>query len=117
MLLEQGGMDNFEIVEKLNNLSPASSIVSGRKVLTQDNVATALVASSTPCKWIEIQVLRSNVADIAFGGSNVSVVLGSETGIVFISGGGQSNMIKIDDVSKIYIVGTTGDGVSFNYFN
>jgi len=112
-----GMSDTDDLQIFYEDLAENISIQSDRKVLTQTNIAEPLSTVSVPCKKVEVSVLAGNTGNIAVGGTDVVVAAGSEKGMVLIAGGYQTYIIEIDDLSKVYIIGTAGDGVSYNYFN
>lgn len=103
------------LVNGVVTTTPASTITGGRKVVAVTGTAIKLVANSTTCVKVVVQALSTNSGDIAVGGSDVVLTAGSEAGIILPQQ--NSISIDIDDVSKIYINGAAGDGVSFIYFS
>lgn len=87
-----------------------SSIGVGSKTIALTGVAVQLVAVSTPCVKVFMTAIDTNADKIYWGGSSVSSANGD-----YIFPAGKIAPIEIDDVSKIYINGTAGDGVKFTY--
>ena len=105
---------DYLLVSGAVSTTPASSIVSGRKVVAVTNTAVRLVAATTTCTRVVIQALRNNTGDIVIGDASAVLTVGSESGIVLPVY--NSISIDIDDVYKLYINGAANDGVSFLYF-
>ena len=75
---------------------------------TQAGVATAIVASSTPVKnGIIIQALSTNLSSLYVGGTGVTTITGFELQA------GQATSMAINDISVLYIIGTSGDGICY----
>lgn len=71
---------------------------------------TQLIYVTTPCSAVIATAKSSNLGDIWIGGEDVEEELGNP---LYVRG---SNVrIEIDDVSKVYIIGNIGDGVTFMY--
>lgn len=119
------GWDSAEGVFKVANLhwnaanlawekvSRASGLQDGRKVVAVTN--TAIVIGSGACLTVWITALTNNSGDdvVVIGGSGVVHILASRTGRVLYPGDGM--VIEIDNLSRIYLNGVAGDGVSFSY--
>lgn len=90
-----------------------TTMVSGRKTISVTGTAVALAASTT-CKRIIITALVGNSAQLYVGDSSVEDTSGSETGTALLPL--NSMDIPIDNLSKVYINGTSGDGVSYTYY-
>ena len=92
------------------------SITSDRKSVTSAGTAEKLVASSTPCQYVEVSADLGNTNPVVVGGSDVVAASDSQKGIVLIPGNDPWR-IDIDDVSKLYVdAQTNGDSVTFNYY-
>ncbi len=99
-------------VVKIGSSSPAtaSSIGVGNKTIASTGVAVPLVAVSTPRVKVFLITEQTNTGKIYWGGSSVSSTDGA-----YLFPATALPPIEIDDVSKIYINGTAGDGVKFTY--
>ena len=92
--------------------APATSRKGGKKVVTNQGTAVALVASSTPCISVIVKALHTNAGEVYVGDNTV----GSATGYPlqkdeFIS-------FSCDNVNGVYIDRNAGtQGVSFLYVN
>ena len=92
--------------------APATTRKGGKKVVTNQGTAVALVASSTPCISVIVKALHTNAGEIYVGDNTV----GSATGYLlqkdeFIS-------FSCDNVNGVYIDRNAGtQGVSFLYVN
>jgi len=93
---------------------PPSELIDGRKTVSATNTAVQLVAISTPCKRVDMRAISSNTDYVVVGGAGVVYTLASRTG--FPLSADDSYHIEIDDVSKIYINGLAGEGVTFTYY-
>lgn len=91
----------------------ATSMTEGRKVVAVTN--TAVVLGSGACKTIFINALTTNSNVVVVGGAGVIFTEATRTGKILYPGDGIT--VSINDLSKIYINGTAGDGVSFSYVN
>jgi len=92
-----------------------TSISQGAKTVTTAGTAEAIVASSTPAKFILVTANSGNTGVVAIGGS----------GILAASNGGklkaeQTVMLPVPDwdLQNMYLdVSTNGDGITFTYWN
>lgn len=90
----------------------------GTKILNEDStsavvvvgIATPLAYVSIPCKYVVASAKSTNYGTVWISGSDVEVGLG----IPLIVGEDNVNL-PISDVSKVYIIGYSGDGVTFVY--
>lgn len=88
----------------------------GTKILTESS-ATVVVGSATPlmyvstsCQYVVLAARSTNVTTVWVSGPDVEVGLGIPLLV------GEDNVhLPIDDVSKVYIIGNVGDGVTFVY--
>mgnify|MGYP001600424736 CR=1 FL=1 len=97
---------------------PYSTITSGKKIITTAGTAATFVASSTPCKKVDIQAYLLNAGNVAIGGSTIDASATLDTGNGIILEPGDSYTIYTDDVVDLYLdILINGDGVRFNYFN
>lgn len=97
------------------DVQAASEITSGQKTGTA-GVAVALVAASTPCKfvWVGARVDSNgnvqNTKPVFVGGQDGQVIPVMPNGV-------EGLVIQIDDAAKLYIKpGVTGQGVSYAVF-
>ncbi len=72
--------------------------------------ATPLIRVATACQYVVVAAQSTNTGTIWISGSDVAV----GTGIPLYANG-DSILIPIDDVSKVYILGLGGEGVTFFY--
>ncbi len=93
----------------------ASTITSGQKTGTA-GVAVALVATSTPCKfvWVGARVDADgnvqNTKPVFVGGADAQVIPVMPNGV-------EGLVVQIDDAAKLHIKpGVTGQGVSYAVF-
>lgn len=84
---------------------PASGLTSG--VITLNGSAQRITTNSTPCKYVYLHNHTGN-AVIYWGGSTVTT---NHPAILADDG----RAIEIDDVSKLYFVGTNGQYVGYAY--
>jgi hypothetical protein len=92
-----------------------TGIVSGRKVVVTAGTRERLVASSTPCKKVDIVAEVDNTGTIVVGGSGCIATLATREGIPLSAG--QPYSLEIDDANDIYLDSTvSGDGVTFVYY-
>jgi len=89
----------------------ATTVASGRKVVAITN--TAIVIGSAACKTIFITALATNTNPIVWGDSGVVYTEAIRQGASLYPN--DKVTISIDNLSKIYINGAAGDGVSFTY--
>jgi hypothetical protein len=88
----------------------ATTLTELRKTSSLPGVPARLVTTVTPCSWVTVQALQTNVSPIAVGNAPVAAA-GSEVGLILQPG--QSVTIPIDDAHKInFDVNTAGDGVT-----
>lgn len=100
-------------------ISPATSsalysaINNGTKTVAASGTAETLVASTTPCKKVDIMALDTNTGKVWIGGSSIDKA--AKNGKYIFAA--QSYTIEIDDLVKIYLdVDTNGEGVVFTYY-
>ena len=90
-----------------------TTIGDGNKTVTTAGTAEKLITASTPCSFVVVTALLANTGQIAVGGSTckaTSTVRGD------ILAAGDSTVISIDNVNKVYINSTVNtEGVSFRY--
>lgn len=102
-------------VDIRNSSLSITSIGHGVKTVTTAGTDVAL-ASSTPCKRVDIQAQTDNTGIIAVGGSGVDFTVATGTGIILSPGDIYS--LEIDDLADIYIDSSVnGDGVRYSWFN
>jgi hypothetical protein len=91
---------------------PASQHAIGTKAIAVTNTAVALSSSSVQCRAVIVCAHPSNGAQVWIGNSAVvSTPAGSETGIALQAN--EKFSLDIDDVSKVFVNGTSGDKVTF----
>jgi hypothetical protein len=90
----------------VDNLGTA--IITGQKVVEVTSTAIVVVASETLVKnGVIVQALAGNSTTVVVGGSTVTTANGYQLQA------GQATSIAIDDLHKLYVNGTAGDGVCF----
>lgn len=100
------------IIAALNSLGATTTgITPGRKVVSV--TGTAIVLGSATCKEVTITALTSNVDVVVIGNASVVFTLATRTGTILYPG--DSFVVAIDNISKLYVNGTSADGVTFNY--
>lgn len=95
---------------------PPTAVEHGRKTVSVAGNAEALIATETPCRNIHITALEQNKDIVVVGSVGVSAGTdATRTGVAIQ--GGETIVIEIDDVSKVYIDSVvSGEGVSFVYY-
>jgi len=86
----------------------------GGQVVAAGPARTKLRASATPCRRITVKALVGNTHTLYVGLAGVTTDASNSTG-GFQMEPGESFTFGIDDVSKVYIHGTAGEGASFAY--
>ncbi len=90
-----------------------TGITSGSKAVTMAGTAVKLVASSTPCKRVDIQGLYTNTSYVAVGGADVNATPATQKGLALSAGGMYS--IACDDAFDLYVdSAVNGEGVAYN---
>ena len=85
-----------------------TAIIAGQKTVAVTNTAVAVVTSETLVKnGVIVQALAGNSTTVVVGGSSVTTANGYQLQA------GQATSIAIDDLHKLYVNGTAGDGVCF----
>jgi hypothetical protein len=90
--------------------STPSDLGVGFKTIAVTGVAVPLVAVSTPCSKVYMSTIKTNTAELYWGNEDVDSTNGD-----YVFPATKLPPIEIDDVSKIYINGTAGDGVKFTF--
>lgn len=86
----------------------------GVKVVTTAGTDVVL-ATSTPCKKVDIQAQTDNTGLIAVGGSGVDATVATGTGIILNAG--DNYCLEIDNLADIFIDATVStDGVRYTYY-
>ena len=98
------------------SVSPNSTVVAGRVVVTSNAIPIA-VGGDVAIKGIRLVGLPSNTATVRYGGSSIVITSGSETGIsLYVDQ--QTDFISVDNLNKLYINSiSSGNGVAYVYFN
>lgn len=86
----------------------------GAQVVAAGPVRTKLLAAATPCLRITVKAFVTNTATLYLGLTGVTANTNNTTGGFQLSPG-EGFTFGIDDVSKVYIHGTAGEGASFAY--
>lgn len=86
----------------------------GAQVVAAGPVRTKLLASATPCLRITVKAFADNADTLYVGLTGVTANTNNTTGGFQLSPG-EAFTFGIDDVSKVYIHGTVGEGASFAY--
>jgi len=90
---------------------PIPSAVGTLADLTGNSGAQQLIAASTACKAVLIRALAANTGNARVGDSNVSASRGAEIAA------GDSVVLSIDNVNKVYFYAVSPDKVSITYVN
>ena len=89
-----------------------SGLSGGRKVNVTGGTRVQLSSTEAPCNAIIIQALRSNVGNVAVGGSDVSISVGSENGLVLAPG--QTITLNVNNITRIWIdAANNTEGVNY----
>lgn len=88
---------------------------SGGKILNEQSSPSGtgsapLMYVSTPCQYVVVAAKSSNTGTIWIGGSDVEIGIG-----IPLIVGEDNTSFPIDDLSKVFITGNVGDGVTFVY--
>lgn len=103
-----------DIISAIQSLSGnATSMADGRKAVAVSD--TAIAIGSGACKTIFITAFVGNTNPVVIGGSTVVYTEATRTGKLMYPG--DSITVSIDNLSKVYVNGVAGDGVSFTYTN
>lgn len=101
-----------DIISAINSISGGATTLSdGRKVVAVNDTAISL--GSATCKTIFITALIGNTNPVVIGGSGVVYNEATRTGKLMYPGDAMT--ISIDNLSKVFVNGVAGDGVSFSY--
>lgn len=101
--------DILAAIESLGGSSTAMS--DGRKSVAVTGTAIAL--GSAVSKVVFITAFVGNSGPVVIGGSTVVFTEATRTGKLLFPG--DSMTVSIDNLSKLYVNGTSGDGVTFSY--
>lgn len=94
------------VVDSAPSGSPPTTGVDGQKLIAVTNTPVALAATATPLTTgVIIQALAANVGDVRVGFSVSDPRFELQPG--------QAASAAIDDLAKVYVNGTAGDGVCF----
>lgn len=88
-------------------------VYDGRKVVAVTNTAIALTSTSKLCEEVFITALSTNVDVVVIGGPTVVYTEATRTGRSMNPG--DSIVLKIHDLNKVFVNGTSADGVAFAY--
>jgi hypothetical protein len=86
----------------------------GYKLIATTGVAVALRGSATPCVRITVKAKSGNAAVLYLGLTGVTNDTNNTTGGLQLEPG-EAFTFGVDDVAKVFINGTSGDGASFAY--
>jgi hypothetical protein len=86
----------------------------GHQVVAAGPTRAALRGSATPCHRLTLKANVANTAVLYVGLSGVTANTNNTTGGFQLSPG-EFLSVAIDDVNKVYIHGTAGEGCSFVY--
>jgi hypothetical protein len=86
----------------------------GAQVVAAGPVRAKLLSAATPCHRVTVKAFSTNAAMLYVGLTGVTADTNNTTG-GFQLGAGEAFTFGIDDVSKVYIHGTAGQGASFAY--
>ncbi len=103
--------------EVVSSTTLPSNLVSGRKTVAASGTAEALVASSTPCKYVLVSALLGNTNPVTVGDSGVKAATGSTQEGVILIPGNPPERFDITDIANLFVDSqTNGEGVAFAYF-
>lgn len=88
-------------------------VYDGRKVVAVTNTALPISSTSKICEEVFITALTTNVDVVVIGGPGVVFTEAARTGRSLNPG--DSIVLKIHDLNKVYLNGTSADGVAFAY--
>ncbi len=91
--------------------NPPTAVLNGGVAIAVTSTAVA-IASSTTCQAVVVTANSTNLANIFVGNSTVTNDYNAPTSGSELQPG-QSMGIAIDNLSKVFINGTAGDGCSF----
>lgn len=94
-------------------VSRASGLQDGRKVVAVTNTPIAIGSGACLTVWISAFIGNSGDDVVVIGGSGVVHTLASRTGTPLYPG--ETTIREVDNLSRIYVNGVAGDGVSFSY--
>jgi hypothetical protein len=97
----------------LNGPSTNGVVYDGRKVVAVLNTPIALSSTEKLCEEVFITALTTNVQVVVVGGPGVVYTEATRTGRAMNPG--DSIVLKIHDLRKVFINGEASDGVSFTY--
>lgn len=90
-----------------------SGLSDSRQVVAVTNTPIAIGSGACLIVWITALIGNSGDDVVVIGGSGVVHTLASRTGKALYPGDGMT--IEIDNLSKIFLNGVAGDGISFVY--
>lgn len=86
----------------------------GVKTVTTAGTDVAIVAASTPAKWVEIQAQTDNTGLVAVGAAGVDATIATGTGVALYAG--ERLTLLVTNLADVYIDATVNsDGVRFTY--
>jgi hypothetical protein len=97
-----------EMQVDIATIAQPAAIYTGRLTLAATGVAEALGASQELKVGVTVKALAANSSAVDVGGS------GAVADSAFPLAPNEETLITIDDLSKIYVVGTAGDGVAYH---
>lgn len=106
------GLTKDEFIDAMARIGYNRTGYSGVKALS-NGTAVQIVASSTPCKKVEISVTGGTVA-VGFD-NTVLITSGSEVGVICYPGN-LPYVIETDNLTRIWVSGANGRRVCFNYY-
>lgn len=89
-------------------------MATGSQVVAAGPARTKLLSSATPCLRVTVKAFAGNGHTLYVGLTGVTADNNNTTG-GFQLEAGEAFTFGIDDVSKVYIHGTAGEGASFAY--
>ena len=92
------------------NLSPATALLQGSTSITTTDKAQPLSTGSVVIREVTIKADTGNTDPIYIGGQGVT---DTNTALELVAGGIYT--LAIDDLSKIYLYGTSGDILTYTY--
>ena len=96
--------------------APYTKLQSSNGSVTTAGTAVQVNPVSTPCAELSLTANEGNAGEICYGGSNVKAAVSGRIGTPLVQG--QTVVLKIDDLSKVYLDAvTSGDGFSYSWLS
>jgi hypothetical protein len=96
--------------------APYTKLQSSNGSVTTAGTAVQVNPVATPCAELSLTANEGNVGELCYGGSNVLAAANGRIGTPLIQG--QTVVLKIDDLSKVYLDAVnSGDGFSYSWLS